>query len=69
MAGIKLFSMTKKKTTHKTNELPVPEPAPDVKKQEEPVYPLTAEEELDVIPDEDPFENPPVETPPPGEGP
>jgi hypothetical protein len=44
---------------------PFPEQVPIV----DPEDPLVPEEGPDFIPEEDPFETPPVEIPPPGEGP
>ena len=41
--------------------------------EQEPIFdpeePLIPEEDPDFIPEEDPFETPPFEVPPPGEGP
>jgi hypothetical protein len=44
---------------------PFPEQEPIV----DPEEPLVPEESPDYIPEEDPFETPPFEVPPPGEGP
>lgn len=60
--------MDKKK--HINPEIPQPQ-YPEVKPGDEPIpIPILPEEEPDIIPEEDPFENPPpYEVPPPGEGP
>lgn len=62
--------MPKKKQPGKPSEIPKPKILPEIKpigEQEEPIIP---EETPDIIPDEDPFENPPpFEIPEPGEGP
>jgi hypothetical protein len=59
--------MDKKK--HITPEIPNPD-YPEVRPEEEPILPLIPEEDPDIIPEEDPFENPPpYEVPPPAEGP
>ena len=50
-------------------EVPEPERTPEIKPDVDPEYPLIPEEDPDVIPEEDPYETPPVEIPPPGEGP
>jgi hypothetical protein len=42
---------------------------PEVYPEEIPEAPVLPAEEPDVIPQEDPFETPPYEVPPPGEGP
>ena len=44
-------------------------PFPEQKPIVDPEEPLLPEESPDFIPEEDPFETPPVEIPPPGEGP
>jgi hypothetical protein len=59
--------MDKKK--HINPEVPKPNP-PEFQPGEDPSIPLLPEEEPDIIPEEDPFENPPpYEVPPPGEAP
>lgn len=44
-------------------------PKPEVKPPVDPEDPLPPPEDPDYIPEEDPFENPPYEVPPPAEGP
>ena len=50
-------------------ELPIPETNPEFNPDVIPESPILPEEEPDVIPDENPFETPPYEVPPPGEAP
>ncbi len=60
------FSMQKK--PKKETEIPpltIPEQEPII----DPEEPLIPEEDPDVIPEEEPYETPPYELPPPGEGP
>ncbi len=63
--------MPNKKQPDKPPEKPKPEKHPKKEPGEEvSEYPLSPEEALDIIPDEDdPFKTPPYEPPPPGEGP
>ena len=44
-------------------------PFPEQKPITDPEEPLVPIEDPDYIPEEDPFETPPIEVPPPGEGP
>jgi hypothetical protein len=46
-----------------------PENIPEATGDEPPEIPLTPEEELDIIPEEDELTTPPYEEPPAGEGP
>ncbi|MCW3094102.1 MAG: hypothetical protein JWP81_5171 [Ferruginibacter sp.] len=48
---------------------PVHPKQPDVIPPVDPEEMIIPEEDPDLIPDEDPFETPPYEDPPPGEGP
>jgi hypothetical protein len=50
-------------------EFPVPEPQPELNPNVDPEDPILPEEDPEIIPWEDPFETPPYEVPPPGEGP
>jgi hypothetical protein len=50
-------------------EIPSPEKHPEIDPPFDPEEPIIPEEAPDIIPDEDPFETPPHEIPPPGEGP
>lgn len=50
-------------------EIPVPEKKPEIPVPADPEEPLIPVEDPEIIPDEDPFENPPYEVPEPGEGP
>lgn len=64
--------MSQKKIPGKPPETPSPKIVPGIKHPavpEEPELPEEEEEDPDIIPDEDPFETPPYEEPPPGEGP
>ncbi len=61
--------MAKKKKTDQPAEVPTPEKNPERLFPDEPEVPELPKEDPDVIPDEEPFETPPYETPPPGEGP
>lgn len=60
--------MPKKKQDPKPAEIPAPA-TPEVRPGDVPEYPVLPEEDPDVIPDDDPFETPPNEVPPPGERP
>jgi hypothetical protein len=63
-------TMPKKK--HQTPDTPpevVPPDSPEYQPYIDPEDPLIPEITPDDIPEEDPFETPPVEVPPPGEGP
>ena len=61
--------MTKKPWPDKPFEIPLPQKHPEIDPPGDPEKPLIPEEDPDIIPDEDPFETPPFEIPPPGEGP
>lgn len=61
--------MIKKKKPGEPDQTPKPEKHPAMKQPADPEEPLVSEEESKIIPDEDPFENPVDEAPPPGEGP
>ena len=62
--------MAKRKKTNKTSGIPKPKILPVVKPVVEPEEPIPPGEDPEIIPDEDPFENPPpFEIPEPGEGP
>ena len=68
--------MTMQTTPRKPFEAPVPEKKPEIKPYPDPDEPTIPPEEPvmpgenpDLIPEEDPFETPPYEVPPPGEGP
>jgi hypothetical protein len=50
-------------------EAPGLSPNPHIGEDIIPEAPLMPGEDPDIIPDEDPFETPPTEMPPPGEGP
>lgn len=50
-------------------EIPSPGIIPEIEPPFDPEEPFVPEEDPDLIPDEDPFETPPYEVPPPGEGP
>lgn len=59
-----------KTTVKKTKEIPAPAAEPLLPLTVDPEEPVLSQEEPDVIPEEDPFENPPpFEAPEPGEGP
>ena len=53
----------------KTPEVEPPEKTIEVPKPLDPEEPLLPEDNPDVIPEENPFETPPYEVPPPAEGP
>jgi hypothetical protein len=59
--------MDKKKTS--PQEIPPPAKYPEQEPPFDPDMPVFPEEDPLVIPDEDPFEMPPFEVPPPGESP
>jgi hypothetical protein len=61
--------MKNKKQPAKPKETPKPVKHPPPEAEETPLLPLSKEEELDIIPEEDLFETPPYEPPQPGEGP
>lgn len=61
--------MEKKKTPGKPFEIPSPKKHHEIEPPSDPEVPIFPEEDPDIIPDEDPFENPPTEVPPPGESP
>jgi len=63
--------MTKKKQPDEPIEKPKPEKHPIIAgpDEEPPEYPLSMEESLDIIPDDDPFNTPAYEPPSQGEGP
>jgi hypothetical protein len=61
--------MQKSKTPIKLPEVEPPEKTVEVPKPIDPSPPLTPEENPDTIPEEEPFETPPYEVPPPAEGP
>jgi hypothetical protein len=61
--------MIQKKKPEKPSELPQREIKPEVEAPVDPKNPFIGEDDPDVIPFEDPFEPPPYEIPPPGEGP
>ncbi|MFZ9388798.1 MAG: hypothetical protein ACO25B_13040 [Chitinophagaceae bacterium] len=50
-------------------EVPYPGKRPEIDPDQIPELPEVPEEDPEIIPDEDPFENPPDEIPPPGEKP
>lgn len=59
-----------KKTGHgQPLEVPDPKTIPEVEPPSDPEEPLIPVEDPDIIPEEEPFETPPYEIPPPGEGP
>ena len=61
--------MPKKKQPGNPSEVPSPEKHPEIKPAD-PEEPLNIpEEDPDIVPDEEPFEPPPYEVPPPGERP
>jgi hypothetical protein len=65
-----MIKMAKKKDPGIPVEKPAPSKAPDIEQPFDPEEPiLPPEEDPDIIPDEDPFETPPYEVPPPAEGP
>ena len=61
--------MQKNKMTIKLPEVKPPEKTVEVPEPIDPEEPLLPDEGPDVIPDEEPFETPPYEVPPPAEGP
>ncbi len=61
--------MQKGKPPIKIPEVLPPERLIEVPEPDDPIMPVLPEEDPDVIPEEDPFEVPPYEVPPPGEGP
>jgi hypothetical protein len=61
--------MDKKKYPDKPIEVPKTPTTPEVEPEIIPENPELPGEDPDFIPEEDPFENPPIEVPPPGEGP
>lgn len=61
--------MVKKKADGKTVIVKPSLKKPDADPEDMTIIPVTKEEELDTIPDEDPFENPLYEPPVDGEGP
>jgi hypothetical protein len=61
--------MQKSKTPSKSPEVEPPEKTVEVPKPIDPEEPLLPDEDPDIIPEEEPFENPPYEVPPPAEGP
>jgi hypothetical protein len=61
--------LSKKGTQDKPVELPVPGVQPEIKPLVDPEDPILPHEDPDIIPWENPFESPPSEIPPPGEGP
>lgn len=50
-------------------DIPIPEKKPEMPTPADPEEPIIPVEDPEIIPDEDPFENPPYEVPEPGEGP
>ena len=61
--------MPKKIHPSKPFEIPTPVKMPDIEPPDDPEQPFIPLEDPDSIPDEDPFETPPYEIPPPAEGP
>ena len=61
--------MSKKKKTGKPSDFPSPEKKPEIIPPFDPEEPFVPEENPDIEPDENPFETPPYEIPPPGESP
>lgn len=61
--------MPKKIQPAKPFEIPPPEKNPEINLPVDPEEPIIPEEDPDIIPDENPFETPPYEIPPPAEGP
>jgi len=57
------------KKPRKPSEIPSPGKQPEIKPSADPEEPIVPEEDPDTIPDENPFETPPYEIPPPGESP
>ena len=62
-------AMAKKITPDKPVEIPKPLVIPEWDSPVDPDEPVIPLEDPEIIPDEDPFENPPYEIPEPGEGP
>ena len=60
--------MSKKINTGKP-EISPPDKLPEINSPVDPEDPVVPPEDPEIIPDEDPFESPPYEIPPPGEGP
>ena len=61
--------MAKKKHIERPSEIPPPEETPEfIPPVPDPDEVSIPEEEPDIIPDDEPFETPPYEIPPPGEG-
>jgi len=62
--------MEKKKQVPTPIEIPPPGKAPEIIPPLDPEEPIIVPElDPDIVPDERPFETPPFEMPPPGEGP
>ena len=61
--------MQKSKTPIKLPEIEPPEKTVEVPNPIDPEEPLLPNEDPDIIPEEEPFETPPYEVPPPAEGP
>ncbi len=61
--------MQKGKTPIKSPGISRPEKIVEVPEPFDPAEPLLPEENPDTIPEEEPFETPPFEVPPPAEGP
>lgn len=61
--------MATKKTPERPNEFPAPDKHPEIIQPIDPEDPVMPIEDPEIIPDEDPFETPPYEIPPPGESP
>ena len=61
--------MSKKQLPAKPTGFPIPGKSPDIIVPVDPEDPIIIENDPDFIPDEDPFETPPYEMPPPAEGP
>lgn len=64
-----MTTMTKKSDPGIPGKKPVPATVPEIEQPLDPEEPIIPEEDPDIIPDEDPYENPPYEVPPPAEGP
>jgi len=69
LGNTQFIVMAKKIKPDKPLEIPSPEGKPEIDPIIDPEEPLIPTENPDIIPDEDPFETPPYEIPPPGEGP
>ncbi len=61
--------MSKKKKPYIPEEYPIPEQNPEFNPEVIPETPSMPDEDSDIIPEENPFQTPPVEIPPPGEAP